>query len=111
MNDKELRDILVEIRDLLMNINKRLEKIETKMDGRKVISDIDSVDPLVLLELPDNLRTSYMVVLQLKEATAEEVAAITKRGRAIESHYLNTLVNMGYLNKKRVGRKVYFYPG
>jgi hypothetical protein len=40
---------------------------------------------------------------------AEDVASITGRGRAIESHYLNTLVEMGYIGKKRVGRKVHFY--
>jgi len=106
--DCELVKILVTIRDILTEINKKLEKIEMKLgDSNK--GYYDNVNPLLLLELPDNLRSSYMALLQLKEATAEEVAAITGRRRAIESHYLNILVEMGYIRKRRTGRKVYFY--
>lgn len=61
-----------------------------------------------LLELPDNLRKTVMAVSELGEATAEEVAEKTTRIRNIESHYLNTLVQMDHLHKKRKGRKVYF---
>lgn len=61
-----------------------------------------------LLELPDNLRKTVMAVSELGEATAEDVAEKTGRIRNIESHYLNTLVQMDHLDKKRKGRKVYF---
>lgn len=61
-----------------------------------------------LLELPDNLRKTVLVVSQLGEATADEVAGKTGRVRNVESHYLNTLVHMDHLEKKRKGRKVYF---
>ena len=108
MSNEEVLQILLELRDILREINRKLDKISVggKEDGKRTI--VNGIDPLTLLELPDNLRNSYMVLLQLKEATAEDVASVTGRGRAIESHYLNTLVNMGYLDKKRVGKKVYF---
>jgi len=102
--DKEMLELLREIRNILLKIDERLEKIEKRIDGRKEIAD-----PLTLLEMPDNLRATAMAILELKEATAEEVARITGRGRAIESHYLNTLVRMGFLRKKRVGKKVVYY--
>jgi len=101
---EELLELLRDIRNLLRKIDERLERLEAKVNGRRDISD-----PLTLLEMPDNLRTTAMAVLELKEATAEDVARITGRGRAIESHYLNTLVRMGFLRKKRVGRRVVYY--
>lgn len=61
-----------------------------------------------LLELPDNLRKTVMAVSELGETTAETVAEKTGRIRNIESHYLNVLVGMDHLDKKRKGRKVYF---
>ena len=109
MSNNDVVKVLMEIRDLLAEINSKLDRIETKLGDNKVKSSPNVVNPLILLELPDNLRASYMALLQLKEATAEDVASITGRGRAIESHYLNTLVEMGYIGKRRVGRKVHFY--
>jgi DNA-binding transcriptional ArsR family regulator len=102
--DEKILELLNAIKDLLLKIDKRLEKIEKSLNGKKKIAD-----PFTLLEMPDNLRVTAMAVLELKEATAEEVAKITGRGRAIESHYLNTLVRMGFLRKKRVGRRVVYY--
>ena len=102
--DNEILELLRSIRDTLLRVDERLERIEKRMDGRKKIDD-----PLTLLEMPDNLRTTAMAVLELGEATAEEVAKITGRGRAIESHYLNALVNMGFLKKRREGRKVVYH--
>ena len=96
-------ELLKEIRNILLKIDERLKKIERLIDGRKEI-----LDPLTLLEMSDNLRATAMAILELKEATAEDVARITGRGRAIESHYLNTLVRMGFL-KKRIGRMVVYY--
>ncbi len=93
-----------EIITLLRKILEVLEKIEKKMDGKREVS----IDPFVLLELPDNLRETIMALIKLRSATASEVAKITGRGRAIESHYLNTLVRMGYIKKKRVGRRVIY---
>lgn len=102
--DREVLELLKDIKDILLKIDKKLENIESKINGKKEIAD-----PLTLLEMPDNLRATAMAMLKLKEATAEDVAKITGRGRAIESHYLNTLVRMGFLKKKRIGRRVVYY--
>jgi DNA-binding MarR family transcriptional regulator len=50
-----------------------------------------------------------MVLYRLEKATADDLAKETKRLRAVESAAANQLVRMGYINKKRNGRDVYFY--
>lgn len=47
-------------------------------------------------------------VMDLKEATADEVAKITGRPRTVESKYLSELNKLGIIAKKRVSRKVYY---
>jgi len=66
-------------------------------------------DAMTLLSLPMSLRKTVMVLYKLEKATAEDLASETKRLRAVESASANQLVRMGYLNKKREGRKVYFF--
>ncbi len=100
-------EILKDIRDAILRIERKLKEIENslqKNDGMKEISN-----PLELLELPDNLRITAMAMLKIKEGTAEDVSKITGRSRPIESHYLSSLVRLGFLKKKRVGRKVIYY--
>lgn len=64
--------------------------------------------PSILLSLPDHLRKTAIIVCQLKQANASEVAARSGRARAAESDYLNQLVRMAILKKKRKGRESYF---
>ena len=100
----------------LDNIYRKLKLIENKLDQliqKKTTSDIDpsmldSLDVMTLLSLPDHLRTSAFTLFELKEATADEVSKVTNKERAVESNYLNQLVRMGYVEKFRTGRKVYF---
>lgn len=66
-------------------------------------------DVTALLALPGSLRKTILALYKLKEATAEDISNETKRLRAVESACANQLVRMGYLEKKRVGRKTYFY--
>jgi len=67
-----------------------------------------------ILSLPQHLQTTYRTLLALGEATAPQVSKITKKARAVESAYLNQLVNMKILSKRtsrlarRRGRTVYF---
>ncbi len=93
-----------EIIVLLKRILEVLERIEQKLDGREKLT----VDPFALLELPDHLRETAMALIKLGKGTASDVSRITGRGRAIESHYLNILVKLGYAKKKREGRKVIY---
>lgn len=62
-----------------------------------------------LLGLPYHLRQTVLVLDRLGRATAEMISAETKRARALESGYLNRLVEMGIMQKERRGREIYFY--
>jgi hypothetical protein len=61
-----------------------------------------------IFHLKDNLRHSLMAMLELTEATASHVAERTGRTRGMECLYLNELVSLGYLSKKKIKRKTYF---
>jgi hypothetical protein len=67
-----------------------------------------ALTPSTLLSLPDHLRKTAIIVCQLGEANATEVAARSGRARAAESDYLNQLARMGILEKRRKGRELYF---
>lgn len=61
-----------------------------------------SRDTLVaLLELPDHLRRTALVVIKRGRVTAEDVAKETSRARANESGNLNQLERMGYLKRHK----------
>ena len=49
-----------------------------------------------------------LVMERLGEATTVDVARETGRSRSVESIHLNQLERMGYLEKYRKGRKIYF---
>lgn len=100
----DLKDILESIAEELTALRKGL-KTPAKPGVRLKSTGLSFME---LLELPDNLRKTLIAVSELGEVTAEEVAEKTGRIRNIESHYLNTLVQMDRLDKKRKGRKVYF---
>ena len=61
-----------------------------------------------LLTLPDNLRKTYLIVTSEGECCASRVSALTGRSRAIESSYLNQLVRMGWLTKRRSSKTLQF---
>lgn len=87
-------DLIVEKLDVLINQRKERARTEEVMD---------------LLELPDHLRKSLIALIKLgSRGTAEEVAVITGRARAVESGYLNQLILMKWVTKDRDGRKVVF---
>jgi hypothetical protein len=67
-----------------------------------------ALSPSILLSLPDHLRRTAIILCNLKEASANEIAARSGRVRAAESDYLNQLVRMGIIKKKRKGRESYF---
>lgn len=106
--------------ELLKKISKSLEELNEKIDKlaektsltevkpKKTFIENLPLDAATLLSLPDHLRKTAIAICSLGEATAEDVAEETKRARAVESDYLNQLVALGYLKKKRIGRKVYF---
>jgi hypothetical protein len=103
-------------------LSKILKRIEKKIDilvGKKgmerptkkreeAIGPGGALDILALFSLPDHLRKSAMAIMKLGKAMAEDVAKETSRARAIESAYLNQLARMGYVQKGKDGRRVYF---
>jgi outer membrane murein-binding lipoprotein Lpp len=125
----------MEVKKLVQNIFQKLDEMSEAIDqlnqkvdhliGRQELTTQASMgkipkadylqniplDVVTLLSLPDNLRKSAIALSKLKEATAEDVAKETERARAVESSYLNQLVTMGHIQKKRKGRTVYFYIG
>jgi|YelNatPaOPRAMG01_1025707.scaffolds.fasta_scaffold86844_3 predicted transcriptional regulator len=106
---------------LLKKINENLEELNRKLDAmikmqesskpiaKAITSGEMPLDVDTLLSLPDHLRKTALAICALGEATATQVAAETSRARAAESDYLNQLVSLGLLKKKRKGRDVYFY--
>jgi len=109
--------------DLLRKLNRNFEVVSRKLDklieverssarlSRPTI-DVPEGTPLdvtTLLSLPDHLRKSALALSSLGEATATDLSKETSRVRAVESDYLNQLVSMGLIKKKRKGRDVYFY--
>ena len=47
-------------------------------------------------------------VIDLKKATAEDLAKVTGRPRTIESRYLAELNRLGLIARRRISRKVYY---
>ena len=85
-------------------LNERVIRLETT---RLVQTDLSiTVDDL--LKLPDSLRRTMIAITRLKEEQAEVVAKQTGSTRGMENIYLNQLVRMGYLEKVRRGRRVFF---
>ena len=91
-------------------INWRLDQIlEVLMQIRNALQVTQRPEDLPgWVNLPDHLRKTFVTVMQHGELTADEVSYQTRRHRAPESGYLNTLVTMGYLTKERRGRKTFF---
>ena len=110
---KKPLNVLEKIRENLEKLNDKVEiMIELQKHNRKEVQPTLAdapLDVMTLLSMPDHLRKTAMTICRLGRATADETADQTKRARAVESAYLNQLVNMGHLKKERNGRKAYFF--
>ena len=110
---KKPLNVLEKIRENLEKLNEKVEiMIELQKHNRKEVQPTLAdapLDVMTLLSMPDHLRKTAMTICRLGRATADETADQTKRARAVESAYLNQLVNMGHLKKERNGRKAYFF--
>jgi hypothetical protein len=104
-------DKLDELQGSLVQLDKKVDFIveSKRMNSDKISRALDSpLDVMTLLALPDNLRKTAMALSRLREAAAVDVSKETHRERAVESAYLNQLVNMGYVQKERKGRIALF---
>jgi hypothetical protein len=96
--------------DSLVDLNEKILKISTLSTEPIQVPETKPIpDSMTLLALPMSLRKTVMVLYKLEKATAEDLSRETGRLRAVESSAANQLVRMGYLNKKREGRDVYFF--
>ena len=110
--------LLEKINGNLEMLGERLERVanlqETMMrqvqpPREKISLEGMPLDAATLLSLPDHLRKTAMAICKLGEATATDISRETNRVRAVESDYLNQLVGMGHLKKKRKSHDVIFY--
>ena len=62
----------------------------------------------VTLSVAENKTLEALKGLSGERVTADDVAALTGRARAVESMYLNGLARRGLLARERRGRKVFF---
>lgn len=102
------RSILEQIFKEIMNVRQRLDDIEnyySKWNPQPI-----QVSESSLVTLPDHLRKTYVVVATKGECDAIQVSNNTGRCRAIESNYLNQLLRMGWLSKRRISKTVNFRP-
>lgn len=114
--DSLLADLLRKLNRNMEVVSKKLDKlIELQRPGGPGLHQQGNVpedlpmDVTTLLSLPDHLRKSALSLATLGEGTATDISKETGRVRAVESDYLNQLVSMGLIKKKRKGRDVYFY--
>ena len=102
------RSILNQIFKEMMTVRQRLDDIENNFSSWK--PEPVQVPESSLITLPDHLRKTYVVVASKGECDAVQVSNHTGRCRAIESNYLNQLLRMGWLSKRRISKAVYFRP-
>lgn len=110
-----LEKVLEALRSIVERLDEVCSKLAEVVEGQRELVERlkmgevpKALDVLSLLELPDHLRKTAMALAKMGEGTAEDVARATGRERAVESAYLNQLARMGYVKKRRVGRKVVF---
>ena len=96
---ERLREILGKLEASLI-IQEWLQRIEGKIDEIMVQARA--------VMLPEHLRPTVKALHELGEASASQIAERTGRTRAGESACLNELARLGYVEKRRVGRTVYF---
>jgi DNA-binding transcriptional ArsR family regulator len=89
----------------LFEIRHRLEEIDKKLAAR--VEPV-SVPKSELYFLPNHLRTTFLTVASKGECCAVDVSCSTGKSRAIESSYLNQLVQMKWLRKRRDGKRLMF---
>jgi len=99
--------ILKELRKLNSRLDAVLEHIGRISENKIEIDNLDE-ETKKLLALPDNLRKTYLILEKRMPLTAEDISLSTGRARACESSYLNQLITLGYLLKKKEGHKTSF---
>jgi len=90
-------------------MRKRAPEVSAEKPEKKYYLEGLPLESGALMSMPDHLRKTALILCHVPEATADEIALKTGRARAVESDYLNQLVTLGHIRKRRRGRRVYFY--
>jgi len=111
--DEEERRQLQRIEEKIDLLNKMLREHlsisrEVGVPSKKIDVPLSAPVSVYLVRFPDSLRQTMLAMDRLKEATTGQVAEETGRSRSVESIHLNQLERMGYIEKFRRGRKVFF---
>ncbi len=94
---------------ILKNILTKLDVMEGKFGQSKDIQEVRKETEEVLL--PDIDESILMFVKELRKATAEDVRKkFNYKGKNAASARLNRLYELQFLEKKQVGKKVFFIP-
>jgi DNA-binding transcriptional ArsR family regulator len=89
-------------------IDDNINEIIYKLRIQAAEMEVSGFKPSFIFDLPDHLRITIKTLMQLGEATAEDISTVTGRSRSLESSYLNSLTTMNYVEKKRKGQLVYY---
>ncbi|MCW4014762.1 MAG: helix-turn-helix domain-containing protein [Candidatus Bathyarchaeota archaeon] len=100
-------DLIIEFDAKMLKIHKELLQGNPEQNSDYRTLKLEP-DMMTLLSIPNSLRKTVIAIYKLQEATADDLSKETKRLRAVESASANQLVRLGFVNKKREGRKVYF---
>ena len=100
-------------RSALDRILQEMQQIRYRLDDIEAVLAGWNPRPLEISEselfsLPDHLRKTYLTVMSKGTCSATEVANLSGRCRAMESNYLNQLVRMGWLTKRRDSKTTRF---
>ena len=95
----------------MQNVSGEIEQIKKRLDTLEALqfykAKISKIEKEVML--PDYLYRTWHALKQFPNgATADDIARITERERAVESSHLNYLTVMGVIVKRRAGRKAVF---
>ena len=86
---------LTEIKNLIANQNQQIQRIPSN-------------ERLILLKLNAPQIKTYLTLDYEKEYTANDVASTTGNARAHESSILNQLTRLNLVERRKLGKTVYF---
>ena len=109
MSLEQLNDIL----NRLQAICKRIEHLEENVEKLAIIpspsSHLTPLDVMALLELPEDAHAVAMILLQLSEATEDEIIVRTEKPRELVLEALQTLMRYHYAGCRKKGNKTSYF--
>jgi hypothetical protein len=104
---------LNDISKRLQGISKRMEDLEDHIEHLETLSyrtdDLIPLDVMTLLELPEDVHAVAMALIQLCEATEEEILAQCGQPQAVVRKALKTLIRNGYAGCRKEGATLSYF--